>query len=257
MHPDTHKISCLIVDDEPLAQEVLTTHIARIPSLQVVQVCNNAMEAFEALHKNEIDLIFLDINMPVISGLNFLSSLKDPPAVIFTTAYTEYAIDGFELDAVDYLLKPISFQRLSKAIDKALSKLSQQGRNITVVSTEVQDQQPLSLHPSSVSDKQYIFVKADNKLVKVDFDDILYIEGMKDYLKMHLTAGKPVIVHQTMKGMEAQLPATQFMRVHKSFIVSLSAIRAIEGNMIHLEKTQLPIGSTFKDALLNALSPDN
>jgi len=254
MHTDNITLSCLIVDDEPLAQEVLQTHVARIPSLRVVQVCNNAMEAFEALHKHQIDLVFLDINMPVISGLNFLSSLKEPPAVVFTTAYPEYAVDGFELDAVDYLLKPISFQRFSKAVDKVFSRLKQ-------TTGMIQDTKP-ALAPESLTDslkvvppeKDYFFVKADNKLVKVSFTDILFIEGMKDYLKMQLKSGTPIVIHQTMKGMEDQLPSSRFMRIHKSYIVSLEAIQAIEGTIVHIGKHQIPVSNTYRELLLLAVS---
>ncbi len=136
MHTDSYQLNCLIVDDEPLAQEVLATHIAKIPALQLVQRCNNAMEAFEALHKNRIDLIFLDINMPVVSGLSFLRSLKDPPAVILTTAYTEYALDGYELDVVDYLLKPIPFDRFYKAVKKVMQQAAHNGKNLAPLATE-------------------------------------------------------------------------------------------------------------------------
>lgn len=253
MHTRTTTISCLIVDDEPLAQEVLQTHVAKIPSLQIVQVCNNAMEAFEALHKHQIDLVFLDINMPVISGLNFLSSLKEPPAVIFTTAYPEYAVDGFELDAVDYLLKPISFQRFSKAIDKVLARLKQGVPTVSepkpVPATEPQNDTLKLVQP----EKDYFFVKADNKLVKVSFADILFIEGMKDYLKMQLKSGAPIVIHQTMKGMEDQLPSNRFMRIHKSYIVSLEAIQAIEGTIVHIGKNQIPVSNTYRETLLAAV----
>lgn len=254
MHTDNTTLNCLIVDDEPLAQEVLQTHVAKIPSLRVVQVCNNAMEAFEALHKHQIDLVFLDINMPVISGLNFLTSLKEPPVVVFTTAYPEYAVDGFELDAVDYLLKPISFQRFSKAIDKVFARLKQpQGAapepKVSTV-TEVAADNLKIAQP----EKDYFFVKADNKLVKVSFSDILFIEGMKDYLKMQLKSGSPIVVHQTMKGMEDQLPSNRFMRIHKSYIVSLEAIQAIEGTTVHIGKHQIPVSNTYREMLLAAVA---
>ncbi|PZF74064.1 LytR/AlgR family response regulator transcription factor [Taibaiella soli] len=253
MHTDNATLSCLIVDDEPLAQEVLQTHVAKIPSLRVVQVCNNAMEAFEALHKHQIDLVFLDINMPVISGLNFLSSLKEPPAVIFTTAYPEYAVDGFELDAVDYLLKPISFQRFSKAIDKVFARVKQLPGVLPEVKA-VAISEPASNLKIVQPEKDYFFVKADNKLVKVSFADILFIEGMKDYLKMQLKTGTPIVIHQTMKGMEDQLPSNRFMRIHKSYIVSLEAIQAIEGAIVHLGKNQIPVSNTYREMLLAAVA---
>lgn len=254
MYTDHQKLNCLIVDDEPLAQEVLAAHIAKIPSLHLVQQCSNAMEAFEALHKNSIDLIFLDINMPVVSGLNFLRSLKDPPAVILTTAYTEYAMEGYELDVVDYLLKPISFDRFFKAVKKAAQHFSHSGRNVPSLPEEHTLQLPQQTQAAAgnpATEKNYFFIKADGKLVKVNYSDIRYIEGMKDYLKIH-TNGQPIVTHHTMKAMEEQLPSGKFMRVHKSYIIALNAIKAIEGNIIHLDvdKAEIPLGSSFRDALL-------
>jgi len=242
-------LSCLIIDDEPLAQDVLAAHIERIPALQLVQRCNNAMEAFEALHKNKIDLIFLDINMPVISGLSFLRSLKEPPAVILTTAYTEYAMEGYELDVVDYLLKPVPFDRFARAVNKAMQFLAIPGRDLPQIP------EPAPAPGSSATQQQqkdYFFVKADGKLVKLNYADIRYIEGMKDYLKI-FTTQTYYVVHQTMKAMEEQLPADRFMRVHKSYIIALSAIRSIEGNIINIEKAEIPLGSNYKEALMKVI----
>lgn len=258
MYTDIQKLNCLIVDDEPLAQEVLAAHIAKVPSLNLVQQSSNAMEAFEALHKNQVDLIFLDINMPVVSGLNFLRSLKDPPAVILTTAYTEYALEGYELDVVDYLLKPIPFDRFFKAVKKASQQLGQNGKKVPLLHEEASHQ--LSQPPSqqvqvNTQEKNYFFIKADGKLIKVNYADIRYIEGMKDYLKIH-TTNQAIVTHHTMKAMEEQLPSGKFMRVHKSYIIALNAIRAIEGNIIHLdmEKAEIPLGNSFRDALLAVVS---
>lgn len=257
MYTDLQKLNCLIVDDEPLAQEVLAAHIAKIPSLNLVQKCGNAMEAFEALHKNTIDLIFLDINMPVVSGLNFLRSLKDPPAVILTTAYTEYAMEGYELDVVDYLLKPVPFDRFFKAVKKASQHLNHQGRNVPALAEESITHIPQAVtQPNPVSiEKNYFFIKADGKLIKVNYADIKFIEGMKDYLKIHTTANA-IVTHHTMKAMEEQLPSSKFMRVHKSYIIALNAIKSIEGNIIHLDmdKAEVPLGSSFKEALLAAVA---
>ncbi|WP_118975265.1 LytR/AlgR family response regulator transcription factor [Taibaiella koreensis] len=259
MHTDLPKLNCLIVDDEPLAQEVLAAHIARIPSLNLVQQSSNAMEAFEALHKNTIDLIFLDINMPVVSGLSFLRSLKDPPAVILTTAYTEYAMEGYELDVVDYLLKPIPFDRFLKAVKKAATQLSHSGKNIPLLPEDTSLPMAPAHSPGPVQvntqEKNYFFIKADGKLIKVNYADIRYIEGMKDYLKIH-TINQTIVTHHTMKAMEEQLPANRFMRVHKSYIIALNAIRAIEGNIIHLDmdKAEIPLGNSFRDALLAVVS---
>lgn len=257
MYPDIPKLNCLIVDDEPLAQEVLVAHIAKIPSLNLVQQSSNAMEAFEALHKNHIDLIFLDINMPVVSGLNFLRSLKDPPAVILTTAYTEYALEGYELDVVDYLLKPVPFDRFFKAVKKAALQLNQSGRQVPLIQDDPGLQPLHSSAPANVNaqEKNYFFIKADGKLVKVNYADIRYIEGMKDYLKIH-TVNQTIVTHHTMKAMEEQLPSGKFMRVHKSYIIALNAIKAIDGNIIYLDmdKAEIPLGNSFREALLSVVS---
>lgn len=243
--PDiTKKINCIIVDDEPLAQQIIEKFMKRFPELNLVDRCDSAMAAFEALHKQEVDLIFLDINMPVISGLNFLKSLNQPPLVIFTTAYAEYALDGFELNAVDYLLKPISTERFDKAIEKVLERLQR-----TVYRTSGESQ-----HASQPS-KDYIFVKADGKLVKVNYSDILYCEGMKDYLKIYLKTGKFLVIHQTMKGMEEHLPDQMFMRIHKSYIVSLPAIKSFHDNMLQFAETphEIPVSNSYKEELLKRL----
>ncbi|MFA6059379.1 MAG: LytTR family DNA-binding domain-containing protein [Taibaiella sp.] len=257
MHTDIQKLNCLIVDDEPLAQEVLAAHIAKVPSLNLVQQASNAMEAFEALHKNNIDLIFLDINMPVVSGLNFLRSLKDPPAVILTTAYTEYAMEGYELDVIDYLLKPIPFDRFFKAVRKASLHLNNNGRNVPALAEDVSSHMPQATSAIStpVNEKNYFFIKADGKLIKVNYADIKFIEGMKDYLKIHTTTNS-IVTHHTMKAMEEQLPSSKFMRVHKSYIIALNAIKSIQGNIIHLDmdKAEVPLGSSFKEALLAAVA---
>jgi DNA-binding LytR/AlgR family response regulator len=252
MSTNTTPIGCLIIDDEPLAQDVLATYIAGISALKLVQTCSNAMEAFEALHKHNIQLIFLDINMPVISGLSFLRSLKDPPAVILTTAYTEHALEGYELDVVDYLLKPISQDRFTKAVKKALAQLGQ----AEVVVTNVVGNNGLFAIQSggntniAAPEKNYFFIKANGKLVKVDHADILYIEGMKDYLKIHIKNQQPIVTHSTMKALEEQLPQDKFIRVHKSYIMAVDAIDSIEGNIIHVAKQEIPLGSSYKDALL-------
>lgn len=261
MHSDTRKLRCLIVDDEPMAQEVLATHLGRVPGVEIVQQCNNAMEAFEALHREQIDLLFLDINMPVISGLSFLRSLKDPPAVILTTAYTEYAMEGYELDVVDYLLKPIPYDRLLKALKKAAGRLpggatvfAAAAEEPLIKATEQAAASTAQPAPAPAAEKSYMFVKAEGKLVKVNFADIRYVEGMKDYLKIHVAGGHPVVTHQTMKAMEEQLPQRLFMRVHKSYIVALGAIRAIEGSSIHVDKAELPLSNTYREAVLGAIA---
>jgi DNA-binding LytR/AlgR family response regulator len=255
MHTDIQKLNCLIVDDEPLAQDVLANHISKVGQLHLVQKSNNAIEAFEAIHKNNIDLLFLDINMPVMSGLSFLRSLKDPPAVILTTAYTEYAMEGYDLDVIDYLLKPIPFDRFLKAVNKAIAKLQLNGKQIQYIPEDYTPHLNPAIQSPAAADKQYFFIKADGKLVKVNYADIKFIEGMKDYLKIHTATGM-IVTHYTMKAMEEQLPSDKFMRVHKSYIIALNAIKAIEGNIIFLdkEKTEVPLGNSFKEALLSVVS---
>jgi DNA-binding LytR/AlgR family response regulator len=223
-------IKCLIVDDEPLAQEVIENYIARIPNLEMVKKCSDAIQAFEVMKKEKIDLIFLDIQMPVIDGLSFLKSVKNIPSVIITTAFPQHALESYDFDVTDYLLKPISFERFLKAVNKILDKRN----NISNAAEQKSD---------------FIFLKVDGKLVKVNFSEIMYVEGMKDYLKVFLK-DKFYVVHQTMKRFEESLPHQQFVRVHKSYIVSLPAVKTIIGNYIEVNDQHIPIGANYKDELI-------
>lgn len=237
-------INVIIVDDEPLAQDVLETHIQRLPELNLVQKCSNALEANDALRNNSIDLMFLDIQMPQLTGIDFLRTLANPPLVIFTTAYPNYAVEGFELNALDYLLKPISLERFIKATNKAVDQISLKKGGSTTAET-----------PKDGAD--YFFVKADKKLIKVNYDDIVYIEGLKDYVIIRMENSR-VITLQTMKSLEAKLPAGQFKRIHRSYIVGVSKINAIVGNMVEItEKGQtkhLPIGKNYREELLTIIN---
>lgn len=228
------KLNCIIVDDEPLAQEVLERHVAAINELVLVKKCSNALEAFEVLHTELVDLIFLDITMPVISGIDFLRSLRRSPAVIITSAYSEYAVQGYELDVVDYLVKPISLERFMKAVNKVLERFK------TTAATT-----PAFELPSRVD---YMFVKSDQKLIKIKFADIEYIEGMKDYVKIY-TKEKMIVTLHTMKYFEASLPK-EFMRIHKSYIINIDGIKSIAGNEVEIRNIKLPIGSSYKDNLM-------
>ncbi len=232
-------INVLIVDDEPLAQEVLETHVLRMPELNLVRKCSNALEAKEALEEHSIDLMFLDIQMPQVTGVEFLKSLENPPLVIFTTAYSNYAVEGFELNALDYLLKPVSFDRFSKAVEKAKEQIALR---------KAAEPEP--------ADVDHIYVKSDKKLIRVKYSDIIYIEGLKDYVIIRMDTGR-IITLQTMKSLEEKLPSKIFRRVHRSFIVSIDKIHAIEGNMIEVsEKGQakhLPIGKNYRDELLDLI----
>jgi len=232
------KIKCLIVDDEPLAQRVVEKYLLQVPYLECVGKCLDAIEAMEALKEQKVDLIFLDINMPRLSGINFLKTLKNPPMVIITTAYTEYALEGYELDVLDYLKKPFSFERFIKAVNKAIEK----GEQLKSHTTE------------SISSKniQYIFVKSNKKTINVEIDNICYIEALGDYVKIFTTEGH-IVTYQSLKGIEKLLPGDRFFRIHKSFIVALSKIVSIEGNMVNVERGTLPIGNNYKQSFFQKI----
>jgi len=229
-------IKTLIVDDEPLAQDIIETYVNQLPNLELVAKCSDAIAANQVLQNNEIDLMFLDIQMPQLTGIEFMKSLSNPPLVVFTTAYSEYAVDGFEMDAVDYLLKPISIDRFMKAVNKVEDRLKdkQAGAGLS-------------------TDEDHFFVKADKKLVKVKFNDILYIEGLKDYVIIRQEEGR-VITLQTMKSLESKLPSQIFKRIHRSYIVNISKINALVGNMVELkekgETKNIPVGKIYREELL-------
>ena len=231
------EINVLIVDDEPLAREIIQTHIAKIPNWKVTEKCINADEAYEALLKHKIDVLFLDIQMPVITGLEFLQSLKNPPLVIFTTAYSEYALKGFELNVVDYLLKPISFGRFYQAIEKANKQLAIKNETTKADSKEV----------------SYLFVKHDGKLLKISFSDILYIKAEQEYSSVFTKNGK-LLVSMHLKLLQSLLPEKLFTRIHRSYIVPQEIITSVYGNTIQIgNEIQLPIGSKYKENLLQKL----
>ncbi len=239
-------LNVLIVDDEPLALDVLETYISQMPELRLVKRCSNALEANEALKSNDIDLMFLDIQMPQLTGIDFVKTLSDPPMIVFTTAYPNYAIQGFDLNALDYLLKPISLERFMKAVNKAVDQAEMANMEV-----------PQTTGAPAVNDGlDFFFVKADKKLVKVNFDDIIYIEGLKDYVIIRLHLGR-VITLQTMKNLEERLPKNLFRRIHRSFIVAMDKVLAIEGNMVEvMEKDKpklLPIGKNYRDDLLQLI----
>lgn len=233
-------IKTIIVDDEPLALDILESFVLKMPNLQLVARCENAFEANEILQNQKIDLMFLDIQMPQLSGVDFLKSLSSPPCVVFTTAFAEYAVEGFELNAVDYLVKPISLDRFMKAVNKVSDKISQRTEGAGEEGTD-----------------QFFFVKADKKLVKVNFDEIVYIEGLKDYVIIK-NENTRVITLQTMKSLEEKLPTSTFRRIHRSFIVNMNKIQALDGNVVEvLEKGQvkhLPIGKNYRDELLDLIN---
>jgi DNA-binding LytR/AlgR family response regulator len=237
-------MNVIIVDDEPLAQDVLETYVNQMGELNLVAKCNNAIEANEVLQNNKIDLMFLDIQMPQLTGTDFLKSLANPPMVVFTTAYSEFAVEGFELNALDYLLKPISMDRFMRAVNKAKEQLELQkggSKNEEIVEMG----------------KDFFFVKADKKLVRVSFSDIIYIEGLKDYVIIRQESGR-VITLQTMKSLEEKLPSNNFRRIHRSFIVNVEKINAVMGNMVEVmekgKEKHLPIGKNYRDDLLDYIN---
>ncbi len=236
-------IKCIVVDDEIHARKVLEKYIQDIPHLELIKSCKNALEAMDILRNQQIDAMFLDINMPKLTGLNFLESLRHPPAVVITTAYREYAVDAYDLDVIDYLHKPIPFPRFVKAVSKIEDKL--QIGNATIVQPASQQEEPIS---------EFIFVKADKKTIKLNFKDIKYIEGLGDYIKIH-TLSKTIVSKLTIKKMEELLPSNQFPRVHKSFIISLELINSIEGNQIEIEDRKIPIGQIYRQNFMSLISP--
>lgn len=228
------KIHCIVVDDEPLARSLISMYVARLTGWDMVAECRSVSEAYEALYQNSVDVIFLDINMPDKTGIDFLSTLKDPPLVVFTTAYAEYAAKAFDLKAVDYLVKPITETRFREATEKA-------ERLVQTHDTPAQKQ--LADH---------VFLKQDNKLVKVMFDDILYAEALKDFSRLFLK-DRTMLISAHLKIMEDILPADRFLRVHRSYLVSLEKIQAVQGNVVEIGKQEIPVGSTYRDDLLRRL----
>lgn len=232
------EIKGLIIDDEPLARSVIQEYAKKLPSLKIIGECNDAICAHQVLQNNEVDLLFLDINMPKLSGIEFLKTLKNPPLVILATAYSEYALDGFELDAIDYLKKPFSFERFCKAYFRV---------------EELLTLKQSALKPD-VTDKQFdfLFIKSDKKSIKVKISDICYIEGLGDYIKLYLT-DKKLVTNLSMKKIESLLPAELFYRIHKSFIISLDKIELIEGNMVKIGNTKLPIGNLYRQDFMSII----
>ncbi|HEX2395634.1 MAG TPA: LytTR family DNA-binding domain-containing protein [Bacteroidales bacterium] len=228
---------CLIVDDEPLAQQVMVEFAGRVPFLNVAAVCSSATEAAEVLRNTTIDLILLDIHMPRISGLEFISSYPNPPQFILVTAYSEYALQGFNVNATDYLMKPVPFDRFLKAVNKAyeLFRLRKAG---TV---------------SDMQSQRFILVKSGYQTIKVVLETILYIEGLKDYVKIYTEGKKPILSLLTMKGLVETLPEEKFMRIHKSFIISTERISAISRNRVMIGDKWIPVGENYRDAFRNKM----
>ena len=230
-------MNCIVVDDEPLARQGMEMNIASIASLQLLGSFSNALAASDFLRKEKVDLMFLDINMPELNGLDFLKSLRDAPLVIFTTAYPQYALESYELDAIDYLVKPIRIERFLKAVNKAenhLRLLQQEAGNSQVEKIE----------------DDFVFIKADRKYFKIYFKDILYIEGLKDYVIIY-TADNKIITSMNVKTIAAQLPSSIFARVSKSYIVNVLHITSFDNELVYIQNNEIPLGQSFKDDFIS------
>lgn len=230
-------IGCLIVDDELIAREVIATHLSKINNISIIASCSNAMEAFNHISNTNIDLVFLDINMPGISGISFAKSINKNIKIIFTTAYRDYAVEGFELQAVDYLLKPIAFERLLKAVNNYFEVYTNSQQSSAVFS-------PIS---------DFMFVRSDRKMIKIDFEDIIYIESYSDYLKIKLGDNNVIVTRETISSIEAKLPKKHFLRIHRSYIISIKHIRSFTNEHVTIFNQSLPISRSYKKEVLREL----
>ncbi|HXA00423.1 MAG TPA: LytTR family DNA-binding domain-containing protein [Cytophagaceae bacterium] len=230
-------IRCIAIDDEPLALDIIERYVGKIPDLQLAGRFTSALKALDSLNKNDVDLLFLDIQMPEISGIQFLKSLKKAPLVVFTTAYENYALESYDLDVVDYLLKPIPFERFVKAVGKAQEIYSSQ----------------ISKLSQSEQARDFIFVRSEYQMVKINFDEVLYIEGLKDYVKI-FCGPKPIFSHQNLKSIESKLPLSQFIRIHKSYIVPIRKIESVQKSAVRIGGQEIPVGDMYKDQLFRIVN---
>ena len=233
------KVHCLLIDDEPPALRVLAAHISNINGLEIVGQCRNAIEALDVLHQKAVDVIFLDIKMPKILGTEFLKNLSHPPKVIFVTAYHDYAVEGYELDAVDYLVKPVSFERFVRAIAKLKRMLGQESVSLN------NDYNP--------NPEAFVYLKVDKQMQKVLINDIVYIESWKDYIKLFQSNGKSLLVKQSISAMENLLSEHKFLRVHRSYLVSVNKISGYNALSVQVQSTEIPIGRLYKQAVMTRL----
>lgn len=232
-----NSVRCLVVDDEELARALLENFIGRVPGLVLEAQCTNPLEAMAVLRQRPVDLLFLDIQMPELTGIEFLRTLQQKPVVVFTTAYADYALEGYTLDVTDYLLKPFSFERFLQAVNKAIAALQAK----TAVERPAAETPP--------PDKDHILVKADHKVHRLKFDDILYIQSMREYVAFHTPAGR-ILSLNSLKNLEEELPADRFIRIHKSYIAAIGKIATLEGNTLHVGKEKLPVGASYREGLV-------
>lgn len=240
-------LTCIIVEDEPLARQLLEQYVLKVPYLQLIKSFSNPIEALDFLRNNDIDLLFSDIQMPEITGITLLKILHKKPLIILTTAYSEYAIEGYELDVIAYLLKPITFDKFLKAVEKAtqLKAKELQANQISETQIHTETTPPPYEKTTEPEAPSFIFVKDGTRLIKVRLEDILYIEGLKDYVSI-ITKDKKIVSLQTMKSLEAQLPESQFIRIHNSYIISVEGIDAIEKDRVQIGKNFLPVSDTYR-----------
>lgn len=237
-------MKCIAVDDEPLALKVIRDFCSKVEFIDLIGECTSAVTAAKFLNEQKVDLLFLDIQMPYITGLEFIKTIPVPPLTIFTTAFSKYAVEGFEVDAIDYLLKPIPFDRFLKAVNKAYEIFQLRQKNEISYNNQ---------YNNVFGSKDYLLIKVEYSTVKLNLKDILYIEGVKDYVKIS-TTHKNFLTKSTMKNIEEKLPGTEFIRIHKSYIVSLSSIERIENNRIIFGEKHLPIGEQYKKELFSILN---
>jgi two-component system LytT family response regulator len=235
-------IRCIIIDDEPLAREIIRRYISDLPMLQLAGECGNAVQAMSFLQQQAVDLVFLDIRMPQLNGTDFLRIMKNPPKTILTTAYSDYAVEGYELDVVDYLVKPIRFDRFLKAVNKAFP-----------VNGALPELKPVIETAEEKKNDSFVYFRADRKMVKVMLSDILYIESMKDYVKVFTPQGT-IVTKQSITSVEAMLPEKMFVRAHRSFIVAVNRIKSFTSELIEIDKAEIPIGKLYSNGVMKVLS---
>lgn len=239
-------MKCIAIDDEPLALNIIKDYVERVPFLTLEGIFTSALEVAQFVISHKIDLMFVDIQMPHLSGLDFIKTLPEPPMVIFTTAYSEYALEGFEINAIDYLLKPFSFERFLKAVQKAHELYLLRNKNSSTYTNNKNE-----------NDDRFILLKADYSLVKINLSKIQYIEGLKDYVKVYYGEPRPLLSKITMKILEEKLPSDTFVRIHKSFIISIKHIEAIENNGVRIAGKHIPIGNQYKENFWNLIRKKN
>lgn len=231
------KVKCLVVDDEPLARQLIENHISKVPALEVVGSCDNALKAFEIISSQEVDLLFLDIKMPNITGIDFLKTIKNPPKTIFTTAYRDYALESYDLEVLDYLLKPITFERFFRAIDRFLRLKKKNDNSIK----------------ENESTEEFLLLKSGSKYHKVFIEEILFIESLKDYIKVHVINDKRIVTKYKISDIEEKLNS-DFLRVHRSYIINTNKISAFTINDIEINSTEIPIGASYKEKVISFLN---